>query len=78
MKTTKIFISYAHKDEDWKNQIVMHLSPLSRSGQLDIWDDSHIDSGDEWTKTIAEVVNTADIAVLLISAPYLASDFIQN
>lgn len=78
MNTPQIFISYTHEDEVWKDRIVAHLAPLRRSGRVDIWDDRRIATGADWSKEVAEAMDTADVAVLLISADFLASDFILN
>jgi len=40
-----IFISYSHKDEEWKNRLVSHLGVLEREGYLDTWDDRRIEGG---------------------------------
>jgi len=71
MKTPIIFISYSHPDEMWKNRIVAHLAPLRRSGHVEIFDDRRIEVGAQWSNEIAKAVNTADIAVLLISSDFI-------
>ncbi|MDQ1318471.1 MAG: hypothetical protein QG588_2133, partial [Candidatus Poribacteria bacterium] len=73
-----IFISYSHKDSDWLNRLRIHLKPLERQDLVDIWDDSRISIGDDWYSEIAKAIDHARIAVLLISADFLASDFIAN
>ncbi|MCX6583223.1 MAG: toll/interleukin-1 receptor domain-containing protein [Candidatus Aminicenantes bacterium] len=74
----KIFISYSHKDEDWKNRLVTQLKALKDKFTLIIWDDSEIRQGEEWEKKINEAINEADAAIMLISADYLSSDFISE
>ena len=56
----------------------MHLRPLVRDEELDLWDDSRIDPGSNWRNEIRQAIDKANIAVLLISADFLASDFINN
>jgi tetratricopeptide (TPR) repeat protein len=41
----KVFISYSHKDEVWKDRLVKHLTVLAKQGRLDIWDDRRIGAG---------------------------------
>ena len=48
MSSPSIFISYSHKDEEWKDQVVMHLRVLEMEGMLDVWDDRRIEAGDDW------------------------------
>jgi small GTP-binding protein len=74
----KIFISYSHKDEAFKNELVTMLAGLNRRGILHTWQDRLIEAGDEWYKSIQDSMNECDLAILLVSADYLASRFIQE
>ena len=65
---TKVFISYSHADKDWLERLKRHLKPLVREGRLDCWDDTHIRPGDDWKQEIRSALDTAQVAVLLISA----------
>ena len=75
---TKVFISYSHADKDWLDRLKRHLKPLVRDGNLNCWDDSHIQPGDDWKQEIQNALDTAQVAVLLISADFFASDFIDE
>src|SRR3954462_14506935 len=75
---TKIFISYSHADKDWLERLKRHLKPLVRERNLDCWDDTHIRPGDDWKQEIQNALDTAQVAVLLISADFFASDFIAE
>src|SRR3954466_1888279 len=75
---TKVFISYSHADKDWLDRLKRHLKPLVREGNLDCWDDTHIRPGDDWKQEIGNALDTAQVAVLLISADFFASDFIDE
>ena len=74
----KIFISYSHKDEQFKKELVTMLRSLQRRGIVDTWQDRRIEAGDEWNKSIQDAMDECDLALLLVSADYLASDFIQE
>jgi tetratricopeptide (TPR) repeat protein len=78
MNGSTVFISYSHKDEAWKNQLVTHLRVLERAGLLDVWDDQKIAAGDGWRAEIATAMDRARAAVLLVSADFLDSDFIHD
>ena len=54
----------------------MHLKPLEKLGLVDVWDDTKIKVGDHWKNEIEKALQRAGIAVLIISADFLASDFI--
>src|SRR5512144_407460 len=75
---TKVFISYSHADEEWLERLKRHLKPLVREGYLDFWDDTHIHPGDDWQQEIRTALDKAQVAVLLISADFFASDFIDE
>ena len=73
-----IFISYCHADAAWLDRLKVHLRPLVRRTALDLWDDSRISPGQVWHEEIAEALARARVAVLLVSADFLASDFVVN
>ncbi len=75
MSKPTIFISYSHKDERWKDLLKPHLVVLENAGRISVWDDRDIDPGGEWFPKIREAMEKAAVAVCLISADYLASDF---
>jgi tetratricopeptide (TPR) repeat protein len=70
-----IFISYSHKDEVWKDRLRPHLGLLERDDRIIIWDDRQIEPTAEWYDQIKRVMARASIAVCLISADYLNSEF---
>jgi TIR domain len=71
----EIFFSYAHEDEDLRDQFAMHLKCLERQGVIKAWHDRNIKAGEEWEKEIDRHLESADIILLLISANFLASDY---
>ena len=75
---SKIFISYSHKDEDWKDRLQEQLEVLALEGYFSVWDDRQIEPGDDWFAEIERELNQADVAVMLISASFLRSSFIRT
>jgi tetratricopeptide (TPR) repeat protein len=71
----KIFICYSHKDEQWKERVVTHLQVAHST---DVWDDRKLRGGDTWRPQIREAIDSADVAVVLVSSTSLTSDFIQR
>ncbi len=71
-----VFISYSHDDERWKNRLVAHLAVIEREGLLRIWDGGRIQPGIDWRAEIQAAMAEARVAVLLVSASFLTSDFI--
>ena len=78
MTSPTVFISYSHKDEAWKDRLVTHLSVLQQEGILDLWDDRSIGAGEDWHHKIKEAITRASVAVLLVSADFLTSNFILS
>lgn len=73
-----IFISYAHEDEKFKNDLVKTLKVIQREySQLEWWDDRQMDSGD-WEAQIIKEMEQADMTLLLISQDFMASDYCFN
>jgi WD40 repeat protein len=65
-----------HIDRKYLELLKVHLEPYVRSGQVEIWDDTKIQAGMDWSEAIRRALASAKVAILLISADYLASDFI--
>ena len=78
MSKPTIFISYSHKDEVWKDRLTSQLGVLRAHGLLSFWDDRQIGAGEHWYKEIQDAIDTASIAVLLVSDNYLNSRFILD
>ena len=74
----KIFISYSHKDEEWKDRVVKHLQVFQLEGFCRTWDDRQIQVGATWEKEITDQLQSAHAAILLITTDFLISDFIRN
>lgn len=74
----KIFISYAHKDEELKKQFETHLSGLKRQNVVDVWDDRQVLIGEKWDEKIKNKLLTSDIVIFLISSDFLASEYINE
>jgi hypothetical protein len=77
MKT--IFISNSHKDRRLLEELTDFLKPLERANQVSLWiDHAKIKSGDIWKQEITQALAEAELALLLVTQRFIASDFIHR
>jgi internalin A len=74
-QAVRLFYSYSHKDEPFRNELETHLKLLQRQGLLETWHDRKIEAGEEWKQKIDANLERADIVLLLVSADFIASDY---
>jgi hypothetical protein len=73
-----VFISYARADEDLRGELETHLAVLQRAGVLRTWSEHRIAAGEEWKNAVEAHLSGADVVLLLVSADYLASDYLYE
>jgi len=71
----QIFISYAHKDEAYKDELETRLRGLRHIVPIDFWTDREILAGAEWEEDILKKLDVADIVILLISPDFMGSSY---
>lgn len=74
----RVFISYCHEDRRWLDDFQRMLQPAVAAGALDLWSDQRLAAGDDWRRQIEEALDTARVALLLVSDSFLASNFITH
>jgi hypothetical protein len=75
MPRTSVFISYSRRDKRWLDQIKEFLAPVVRD-RVDQWDDTRTPPGARWFEEIQRALDSASVAVLLVSQHFLSSKFI--
>ncbi len=74
----RVFVSYSHLDQEWRDKLRAVLAPDIRSDRIDYWDDRELEPGAPWLDHIIEGIARARVAVLLVSPNFLASRFIME
>jgi hypothetical protein len=74
----RVFLSYSHHDEKWKDGLKRALASLSTNGYITVWDDRKIPAGTAWENQIDVQLTTASIVLLLITENYLNSEYCRR
>jgi hypothetical protein len=74
----RVFISYSEKDAELKDALLEQLQVLVHNAGVDVWTDDRVQPGDDYRKAIDEALRRADVALLLVSASFLASKLVKG
>jgi tetratricopeptide (TPR) repeat protein len=74
----EVFYSYAHEDEQLKDELVKHLASLRRQGVINEWYDRDISAGREWDDEIKNHLDSASVILLLISPDFMNSNYCND
>lgn len=78
-KRSSVYICYSHEDREWLDRLRTHLNVLRLEyPTLDFWDDTRLEPGADWKEGIRTALASANVAVILVSASFLASNFIRE
>lgn len=69
----KLFVSYAHNDEEKRDELIKHLAVLEREEGLEIWTDRLLVAGDKINEKIENALEKADVFLFLLSSDFLSS-----
>jgi internalin A len=71
----RVFVSYSHKDDEFRAALDTHLKLLQRTGLIETWHDRRIAPGNDWRREIDRELDGADLILLLVSPDFIASDY---
>ncbi|MEU5694640.1 TIR domain-containing protein [Actinosynnema sp. NPDC020468] len=72
----QVFLCHSPQDVEWLQRLEVHLRPLERKAQLNIWSDQRIPLGTSRKEAVNDALNRAKVALVLVSAYSLGSDLI--
>lgn len=79
-RRARLFISYTSRDLRMRQALEDRLKPLAYTHGLieSVWTDHCIRAGDDWDCEVRAALARADVVILLVSARFLASDYIRG
>ena len=78
MKNIKLFYSYSHKNEDFRDELEKWLATLRQQELISEWHDRKLLAGGDLNGQIDSNLKKADVVLLLMSQDYLASQACVN
>jgi hypothetical protein len=77
-ESVSVFISYSHADEAYRKDLGVALASLRDEEKVSEWHDRRIEGGEEWDDVIRRQLDKADVILMLLSADFIASDYIRK
>lgn len=74
----EVLVLYSHSDERHADELRVRLSPLVRGARVVFWDDTALTSAPRSRAEFEAALGRAKVAVVFVSADFLASDFIAG
>lgn len=71
----RIFFSYSHDDESYRDRLEKHLAMLRNQGLIEVWHDRRIAAGSVLDDAIDDALEASEVVLLLVTASFLASDY---
>src|ERR1044071_2992856 len=71
----RVFFSYSHADEAYRDRLEKALAMLKRQGIIETWHDRRIVPGAQLDQIISTELESARLILLLVSLDFLASDY---
>jgi len=59
-------------------RLQVHLKPLESKLNISVWPDNKLLAGDDWKDEIDTALEHSSVAIIIVSADFLASDFISK
>lgn len=73
-----IFVSYSHRDAGYLHHLHLAFSTPEFEDKIAYFVDTDIEAGEEWESLLKRRIESASIAILLVSPNFLSSKYIQE
>src|SRR4051794_31649280 len=73
-----IFISYSHKNPEWREAFEKALSVGVLRGKYELWSDQEIQPGTDWRSRIDSALGHSRVALLLVTRDFTQSKFVAE
>ncbi len=74
----RVFISYAHADIGYKEELMKYLIGMRREKMIEVWEDGRLTPGDQWDDEIRSQLEQAEWVIMLISQQFVNSSYIYE
>ncbi len=74
----KAFISYAHGDRDFADQLLYALSTAGHERAITFWSDHDVKSGEHWADLLRDALRQADVLIAIMTPAALDSAWVMS
>ncbi|WP_437321823.1 serine/threonine-protein kinase [Sorangium sp. So ce385] len=74
----RVLISSDPRDGAWRDRLIVQLDVHALQGLLDPWDERRINGGEARDAALRGAMDAASVAILIVTANFLASEFLQT
>lgn len=78
IEPTKIFIGYSKGDVEYVDELLLHLNPYQKQGEVIVFHDRDMRMGDSWDEELKHQLRTSDVFVCLISPNMLNTAYVVD
>lgn len=71
----RVFLSYAHVDQQYKDVLYKHLTALGRIMPINVWADNELLPGVDFKHEILSQIKDSQIILLMVSPDFIVSNF---
>ncbi|MBV6441307.1 MAG: toll/interleukin-1 receptor domain-containing protein [Haliscomenobacteraceae bacterium CHB4] len=75
----KVFISYSTRDQEYVNELLLHLKPLEQKKKyLEIYHDGELLPGSEWDAEVRKQLATSQVVLFILSPDFVQSKYLNE